>query len=265
MLHKYLVRKFATAALLAATAAPSQSAIFDRDDRQYVRAAPGSPYAPIGKVIQGSLVYKWSTGVLVDECNVLTSQHVFGTGQIPIGRRLTFKAALGTPQHVSSKGTVVAVGGYEPASTSVGQSALGGRDWLLLRLDKCLGASLGYATLKTGPFSPYEFQNVQSAGYPMRRHSKKSLTLDPACRITYGVGSLWMNDCATVAGDAGDPLFRVSHSGNKPRLEVIAIQVAGYNSYKPVPANPKFQNKAVPVALIAPQIEPYLSARTPTE
>ena len=263
MLHKYPVRRLAGAALLTGIAIPSQSTIFDRDDRQYVSTAPGSPYAPIGKVIRGGLIYHWSTGVLVDECNVLTSQHLFGTGQTPVGQHLTFKAAMGTPQHVSSRGTVVAVGGYEPTSTWAEQTALRGRDWLLLRLDKCLGVSLGYATLKTGPYSPYEFENVQSAGYPTRRHSNEGLTLDPACRITYGAGSIWMDDCATVAGDAGDPLFRVSASGSKPRLEVIAIQVAGYNWYKPVPANPKFQNQAVPVALIAPQIERYLSAKPP--
>jgi V8-like Glu-specific endopeptidase len=265
MLRTYHIRKFAGAALLTAIAVPSQSTIFDRDDRQYVSTAPGSPYAPIGKVIQGRLIYKWSTGVLVDKCNVLTSQHVFGTGQTPVGKRLTFKAALGTPQRVSSTGTVVAVGGYEPTSTWAERSALNERDWLLLRLDKCIGASLGYAALKTGPYSPYEFENVQSAGYPVRRHSSKSLTLDPACRITYGIGSVWMNDCATVRGDAGDPLFRISAVGGKPRLEVMAIQVAGYNSYKPMPTNPKFQNEAVPIALIAPQIEPHLSTSTRPE
>src|SRR5438270_1621974 len=184
MLRTYHIRKFAGAALLTTIAVPSQSAIFDRDDRQYVSTAQGSPYAPIGKVIHGTLIYHWSTGVLVDECNVLTSQDAYGIGRAPIGRRLNFKAAMGTPQQVSTKRTVVAVGGYEPTYTVKERSALGVRDWLLLRLDKCVGASLGYATLKTGPYSPYEFQNVQSAGYPMRRHSK-DLTLDPACSITY--------------------------------------------------------------------------------
>lgn len=259
MKRAHFIRSVGIGALLMTAAAPSQSAIFDRDDRQYVSTPHGSPYAPIGKVIQGRLIYKWSTGVLVDECDVLTSQSAFGTGQTPVGRRLTFKAAFRTSQPVSSRGTVVAVGGYEPTSTSPERSALGGRDWLLLRLDECVGARLGYATLKTGPYSPYEFQNVQSAGYPMRRHSRE-LTLDPACAITYGAGSVWMNDCATVRGDSGDPIFRVSTSGGKPRLEVFAIQIAGYNSYKPIPANPKFQNQAVPVAVIAPEIERYLSA-----
>ena len=265
MKRAHFIRSVGSSALLVTVAAPSQSAIFDRDDRHYVSTAQGSPYAPIGKVIHGTLISEWSTGVLVDECNVLTSQDAYGIGRAPIGRRLNFKAAMGTPQQVSTKGTVVAVGGYEPTYTVKERSALGGRDWLLLRLDKCVGASLGYATLKTGPYSPYELQNVQSAGYPMRRHSKKWLTLDPACSITYSLGAVWLNDCATVSGDAGDPLFRVSASGSKPRLELMAIQVAGYNSYKPVPANPKFQNEAVPVALIARQIEPYLSARTRAE
>src|SRR5437763_12216133 len=98
------IRSVGSSALLVTVAAPSQSAIFDRDDRQYVSTAQGSPYAPIGKVIHGTLIYHWSTGVLVDECNVLTSQDAYGTGQTPIGRRLNFKAAMGTPQQVSSRG-----------------------------------------------------------------------------------------------------------------------------------------------------------------
>ena len=90
MNQTHLIRSVSCWALLTVAAGPSHSAIFDRDDRQYVGTGEGSPYAPIGKVIQGSLIYKWSTGVLVDECNVLTSQNVFGIGRTPIGRRLTF-------------------------------------------------------------------------------------------------------------------------------------------------------------------------------
>src|SRR5437764_1126486 len=118
MKRAHFIRSVGSSALLVTLAAPSHSAIFDRDDRHYVSTAQGSPYAPIGKVIHGTLIYQWTTGVLVDECNVLTAQHNYGIGRTPIGRRLTFKAAMRTPQHVSTKGTVVAVGGYEPTYTA---------------------------------------------------------------------------------------------------------------------------------------------------
>ena len=246
--------------LIAAVATPTHSAIFDRDDRQYVSSAEGSPYSPVGLVTQGLLMRSFTTGFLVDACHVLTSQGVLGYGQAPFGKRLKFETAIGTPQHESTKGTVVAAGGFRRNRTSEEQFEKGGRDWLLLRLDTCIGARLGHVTLKAGPFSPYEFRDLKSAGFPEHRSRQRGLTIDPSCRVIASRGTVWLNDCATVKGDAGDPIFRISTSRGKPQMEVYAMQSAGYERKKPVPLTAGYENQAVPMSLIASQIAPYLSA-----
>jgi V8-like Glu-specific endopeptidase len=261
MRRTYFIRTVVSAALVAALATPAQSSIFDRDDRQYVSTAEKSPYSPVGRVTQHNLIMRsFATGFLVDECHVLTSQIVLGYGQTPVGKRLTFETAVGTPQQESTKATVVAAGGFRRNRTSEEQYERGGRDWLLLRLDRCLGASLGYVTLKTGPFSPYEFRDLKSAGFPQQRSRRRGLTLDPSCRIIASRGTVWLNDCATVAGDAGDPIFRISGSGARPQMEVYAMQSAGFTRTNPVQLKPGYENQAVPMSLIASQIASYLSA-----
>ena len=261
MRHTHRIAKLAGVGSLATLAIPGHATIFDRDDRQYVRPAPGSPYPPIGLVRQGVFIERRATGFLVDGCHVLTAQAVFG--RAPLGRRLKFETAFGTPQHETTKATVVATGG-EHLGRKRGpdeQFAKGGRDWLLLRLDKCLGDRFGHVTLKTGPYSPYEFGHLKSAGFPDHRDKENGLTVDPSCRITWRWGTVWLNDCATVRGDAGDPIFRIADSG---QLEVYAMQSAASSSKrKAVPLLPMHENHAVPMSLVAPQIAPYLSASVP--
>jgi hypothetical protein len=205
----------------------------------------------------------FTTGFLVDDCHVLTSQIVLGYGQAPLGKRVKFQTAIGTPQHQTTSATVVAAGGFRRNRTADEQYDRGGRDWLLLRLDRCIGASLGHVTLKTGPFSPYEFRNLKSAGYPQHRSRGNGLTVDPSCSVVASRGTVWLNDCATTKGDAGDPIFRISASGAKPQMEVYAMQSAGFKRRTPVPLTPGYENQAVPMSLIAPQIASYLSSNGP--
>jgi V8-like Glu-specific endopeptidase len=240
----------------------ADAAIFDHDDRRYVSTAPGSPYSPVGLVSRGLLVEHRTTGILVSDCHVLTSQHILGYGQSPLGERLRFEGARGTLQRVSSYGTVVAVGGLKRAETAAEQLEAGGQDWLLLRLDKCIGASLGHAILKTGALVPYEFQNLQSAGYPEDRSRDMGLTIDPSCRITGARGTVWLNDCAALPGNSGGPIFRLSASGSKPQMEVYAIQTAAYTWATAVPFMPGYDNQATPATLILPHIAQYLTANT---
>ena len=211
MTRTHFIVALATTAIISAFSAPAQSSIFYPDDRQYVQPTQGSPYSPVGVVYApGLFVYHFTTGFLVDDCHVLTSQVVAGYGETPLGKRLKFKAAFGTSQHQSSKATVVAGGGFTPGRTSQEQIERGGRDWLLLRLDKCLGASLGHVLLKTGPYSPFEFRDLKSAGYPMSRSNNGGVTIDPSCKVVGGYSTLWMNDCPLARGDGGDPIFRIS-------------------------------------------------------
>ena len=263
MSRTYSISIETLAALFCALATPAHSSIFDRDDRQYVSPVRGSAYSPVGRVTRGGPLSPWrsyTTGFLIDDCHVLTSQGVLGYGQAPLGKHVRFDAGIGTPQHESTRGTVVAAGGFRRNRTGEEQYERGGRDWLLLRLDKCVGLTLGHVTLKTGPYSPYEFRSLQSVGYPAHRSKARGLTVDPSCRVVAGRGTVWLNDCATVKGDAGDPIFRIYAAGPKPHMEVYAMQSAGFRGRSPVLLKSGYENQAVPMSLIAPQIERYLSS-----
>jgi V8-like Glu-specific endopeptidase len=246
--------------ILLAVSTGAYPAIFDHDDRQYVSTVPGSPYSPVGLVSRGLLVEHHTTGILVSDCDVLTSQHILGYGRSPLGQRLRFEGARGTPQRISSYGTVVAVGGLKRVQTAAEQFDAGGQDWLLLRLDKCIGATLGHAILKSGPVIPDELRSVESAGYPQDRSRDMGLTIDPSCRITGARGTVLLNDCAALPGNSGGPIFRLSASRSKPQMEVYAIQTAAYTWAAAVPFTPGYDNQATPATLILPQIERYLSA-----
>lgn len=240
---------------------PGGAAIFDTDDRQYVSPARSSPFSAVGLVSRGPLSGRYSTGTLVDDCHVLTAQHVFGLRLSPLGKRVKFTGALGTPDQLSSEGTVIATGGLEKYSSPDQAYDARAHDWLLIRLDKCLGATLGYAQLSAWPHGVDDLSHLQSVGYPMDRKRRSGLTLDPACAARGVYTNVWFNDCATMPGNSGGPLFRLSRLGGITRLEVYAIQSAGYGKGTGVRFWRGNANQATPVWTILPSLRTYLSAR----
>ena len=235
----------------------ASATIFNADDRQYVIPARGSAFSAIGLVARGLLIERYGTGTLIDECHVLTAQHVLGLEGSPIGARARFTGALGTADEVTSEGTVVAAGGRE-AYPAQSFEALA-RDWVLIRLDTCLGARLGFARLRTQPIEASELAHVESAGYPVGRHRRTGLTVDPSCEIRGLYALVWLNDCATLHGTSGGPIFRIIQSDGKPQLEIYAIQSAGGDERKAVPFSAASANQATPVWGILPAIQKYLS------
>lgn len=255
--HRTLIAAGASVLLALSTAA--QSAIFNHDDRQYIRPLTGSILAPVGLVSHSGVFLRYfGTGFLVDDCHVLTSQsgsHL-GYGNAPLGKTVKFQTGIGTPQHKSSSATVIAAGAM-PAKMGGDQLA---QNWLLLRLDKCLGASVGHVALSSGGYSPYEFRDLKTASYPMHRGKRRGLTVDPSCTVIGGEEKLWLNDCAMVEGDGGTPIFRVSMASDKPQMIVYAMQSGAVSSDgRPVPLKPGYENRAIPMAVIVPQIQRYLS------
>lgn len=255
--------RVAAAVLLSALSTAAQSTIFEKDDRRYVRTTPGSIYSPVGVVSHnGTFLWHRSTGFLVDNCHVLTTQTgaSSGYGRVALGKRVKFQTGISTPQHQTSKATVVAAGGVERPRTELEQSERGGQDWVLLKLDRCLGASAGHVILSPGFTSRDDSREVQSVGYPTLRPKNNGLTIDPSCRVIWGRGTVWLNDCATVRGDAGDPLYRITRSITNPQMVVYAMQAAAYSTDgRPVSRVPGYENIAVPMGPIIPQIMRYLS------
>lgn len=240
----------------------ARAAIFESDDRYYVSSDLGSPFSPVGLVKRGVLVEHFTMGTLVDECHVLTSQHMFNSQSSPIGKRLTFTGALGSKHQMSSAGTVVAAGGLEKYRSIDRQYESRAHDWLLLRLDRCLGMTLGFAKLRAWPAGADELAHVQSVGYPVDRQRSLGLTLDPSCGIRGVYTQVWLNDCASLPGNSGGPIFRLSRSKGRPQLEIYALQNAGWYERKAIPFRAGIENQATPVSAILPNIEKYLSPRS---
>ena len=221
---------------------PSHAAIFDQDDRITVSTAPGSPYAPIGRVTREGIVPLHTTGT------VLTSQHLFGQ-QRAMGRRVVFTAAIGTRDQASSRGTVVAAGGYEKHPIATELDAAIASDWIVVKLDTCLGRSLGFATIRTYPQTAAELAHVESAGYPADRPWQAGLTVDPSCAIRGLYAQVWLNDCAALSGNSGGPIFRVAKSEGRQQLEVYAIQSRAFSYRGVVPFAGGYENMATPVLI----------------
>ncbi len=259
MWRRALQQRFVLIVLLAGFfSSAATAAIFNADDRQYVSTAPGSPYSPIG-IVSGGWTGHYTTGTLIDECHVLTSQHIFGSQIFPVGRRLRFDGAVGTKQWLSSAGTVVAAGGFEKHQSSGDEGAARASDWLLLRLDTCLGSTLGFANLRTRVTMAGELIHVQNAGYPVDKNRRSGLIIDPTCRISAVYALVWLNDCATLQGNSGGPIFRLTEASGRQQLEVYAIVSAGILGRKAMPFRQGWENQATPVSVILPHILAYIS------
>ena len=247
--------------LLLGVAAVASASIFGTDDRLVVSHSKGSPFAPIG-VVSDAANNRYGTAFLVDECHALTAEHV--TAANDEGSRLDFLVGQRENLDFEKKtgATVVESGGFSEREWN--RDA----DWLLLRLDQCLGREFGYLKLKAEP-APKR-STFQSAGYPSDRRSLKGqLVVDPHCALIGEAARVWLHTCAGRAGDSGGPLFHYDPQAADGAIEVYAIQVAANGtSIAKEPSRRDFDpdqpfiglNEAVPVANILPRIRKYLDA-----
>ena len=240
-------------ALILATASCSGApgAIFDKDDRIRV-GVENSPLSAIGKIGSGM---RWGTGFLISECHVLTVRHLFGGRRKPIGRKVTFRITASAGEYERSEGVVIASGKLSKETTDRSD------DWALVQLDHCLGRAVGYfditsdlelrAHYATGP--------VRIAGFP--RGGTSILVMDPDCSIRHGTSLEWFNDCATLQGNSGSPVFRHVRAGGRDRFYVVGMQTSGFNSTIVRSYDPRIANRATRIDILAKAVAPYLPPR----
>jgi len=250
-------------ALLAASS--SLAAVFGDDDRIRPQSSQISAFAPIGVVRPLSGLGSWAlpryaTGFLIDDCHVLTVQHLLGDDTSPVGKRVGFSAGHSTPNLTTTHGSVVAAGnlqhysGYSRAQGSKRYEEARAHDWMLVRLDQCIGRVLGHVRLSLS----LPGWQVESAGFPLNILDG-GLKIDPACRIRYQTDLLWLNDCASAEGNSGSPIFNEIQEGGKTVLQVYGMQTAGWSTNS---RTKKFSwyyaNVATPVSKIIPQIAQFV-------
>ena len=249
--------------LLLCIAGVASASIFGTDDRLVVGHARGTPFAPIG-VAYDPESDTYGTGILVDECHVLTAQHVAGDREVdPAGDRFDFLVGQqqGNEFEDRTGASVIASGGFTERRWN--RDA----DWLLLKLDQCLGRQYGHVRLReeTPDARP---STLQSAGYPSDLANIRGLlVMDPHCRLVGEAERLWLHTCAGRSGDSGGPLFELERKPSGVEIDVYAIQAAAFPSHVPQePDGRQFDpdrpftglNEAVPVSNILPKIRKYL-------
>ena len=252
--------RLAFVSLLLGLAGVASASVFGPDDRLVVRHDRISPFAPIGAAYDPAS-NRYGTAFLVDDCHALTAEHLTGDLQgDPAGVRFDFLVGQRGKSDFERRtgATVIASGGFSERDWN--RDA----DWLLLKLDQCLGREFGHVRLRTETPSTQKSAFL-SAGYPSDRPPLTGqLIVDPRCRLVGEAKRLWLHTCAGRAGDSGGPLFQLNGS----ELEVYALQAAAFPRYvsrEPErqdfdPAHPFIGlNEAVPIANLLPRIRPFLN------
>lgn len=206
--------------------------IFYKDDLVAKSHAKGSEWAPVG-VLYDPVSKNRLTATLVDECHVFTARHIVGaTSEIEDrskadGKKFVFNVGAPTakkPFETQVNATPVAWGDYESSFHETH------KDWMLLKLDDCVGSADRYGHIKMEPVSIYDLgadAPLVKAGYP-RNRDLKSIWVDETCAAKSGNtrGYLY-TDCAVLAGDSGASLFVRKADGS---LRLIANQSWGIDS-----------------------------------
>lgn len=246
-------RVFTGLMIVIACSGTSQAAIFGEDDRIAADNELGSRYSPIG-IVYSKQARQYSTGFLVDNCHVLSVRHIFDEESYVEGKVLSFSVGRRTVRgEWTSKGTVVASGGFREQSQSRGG------DWILLRLNNCLGERFGYLNLDSAPISPQiDKQQFESAGFPNDKSLTRGITLDPSCYVRAQGANEILHDCASKPGNSGSPIFQEAMVDGKLRLDVFAMHTAGVPVKGVRQFSLAYAGIAIPMRSLVPQISKYL-------
>lgn len=244
-------------ALLAVTAAvPHASAAgFGGDDRLAKPREKGTIYGAIGLVVHSdNIETEAGTGFLVSPCHVMTAYHVVaGKRKITERDTATFYVGEGDEGPAYSGGRryaesttarPVVWGNFIDGESDVVAQRVkavqsnGWNDWVLLKLDRCLGdAENGWGYLKLDPIATRDLTRAGETpeaiaiGLPKDK-DEEALTEDPSCRI---IGQMyesgWQHDCLTLPGNSGGPILErkpatAGAPGNASWPRVLGITVS---------------------------------------
>jgi V8-like Glu-specific endopeptidase len=180
---------------------------FGRDDR-FLPDTTQMPWSVIGLMLSPD----WScTATLVAPDLILTAAHCVTEDGVKIVLPETFRAGetLGQNRGEARVTELVAMAGYDPDSVGPGEG--NGDDWAILRLDRALGAELGFLPVHEFTAAEIQLANREGlvaaqAGYSW--DTGDNLSGHMGCRITevFDDGSI-LHECDTTQGDSGSPIM----------------------------------------------------------
>ena len=222
---------------------------------------PGPDFLPIG-IVTGGKGIAYATGFLVSDCHVLTVKHAAGRVAHVEGRRMMFRLPFAGPDGASA-GSIVAAGNLDLVAdpNRLDRS----EDWLLLRLDRCLGKRFGSLELsdppdKSGPIGSSAPAALFSAGFPIDQSWRRQLTIDPACRLRSVTGHLFVHDCSSLPGNSGSPIFATVWRDGRACVEVVAMHSTATAASRILAFRGEDGSVATRMADVLPAIRAYLSA-----
>lgn len=228
-----------------------QAAGFGDDDRLAEAREKGTIYGAIGLVVHSdSIETEAGTGFLVSPCHVMTAYHVVaGKRKITTSDTATFYVGEGNvgPDYSGGRryaeSTVahpLAWGNFIDGESDVVAQRVkavqsnGWNDWVLLKLDRCLGdPKEGWGYLKLEPIATRDLTRTGETpeaiaiGLPKDK-DEEALTEDPSCRI---IGQMyesgWQHDCLTLPGNSGGPILqrKPATAGEWPRVLGITVSL----------------------------------------
>ncbi len=199
--------------------------IYYKDDQ--VQKARSQELGSIGMIISPNTKSR-GTAFLVDQCHVLTAQHVESSKpqMANPAPRLHFFFGQGNYKGFEKPvtGTVVRQGGYDERLQN------NANDWMLIKLDECVGARVGYARIKPESRTRPDEKALKIAGFPAGKEFDSGLWVDPTCSIKRERAGAWLHDCASDRGSSGAPLFYVTRQGTKSVVNVVGLHVYGVHA-----------------------------------
>ena len=208
---------------------PAMAAIFGNDNRRQASADENPLYRRVGIItrVDENIDHGHGTAWLSGECLITTNYHVaFFKSRKEDGRVITTRAKRGvaldfhvdlqagrTKSFVKTiRAEVIDFGNYMPGDTTGAFE-----DFVLLKLDQCIGQDLGFLEVKS-PSLEYERPkgDLMMIGYPQDRWTAPGITVETGCKAHHesaGIGGATL-DCSSMPGSSGSPVLQRQGDGS---------------------------------------------------
>ena len=209
-------------------AAPAMAVIFGNDNRRQASADENPIYRRVGIItkVDENIDHGHGTAWLSGECLITTNYHVaFFNSRKEDGKVITTRAKRGValdfhvdlqPGRTKSfakkvRAEVIDFGNWTPGDTTGAFE-----DFVLLKLDQCIGRDLGFLEVKS-PSNRYwqPAGELTVIGYPQDRWTDSGVTVESGCKApdtSAGVGGATI-DCSFTPGSSGSPVLEIQDNG----------------------------------------------------